>query len=130
MLPTLRSRFKWPQVTCLHNNPECGGLCDPFPDKNLSMFYVWAVWVQVQGKAQNEKAHWVPATIAKKLGLFLQKPQPCNSHPTASNCPSTTREKHILDQWEEDNFHMCSLSGQLSLFATHLLSTSWLTETF
>lgn len=76
LLPTLRLRLQLPQTVCLRNSPECGQSCDPFPDKNLSMFCIKAAWVQVQGKAQNGKAQCLPAPAATTLGLFFQELPP------------------------------------------------------
>lgn len=38
LLSTLRLKLQSFQTACLHNSPECGLNCDPFPDKNLRMF--------------------------------------------------------------------------------------------
>lgn len=92
LLPTLRLRLKSLQTACLHNRPECGRSSDLFPDKNLSMFCVRAVWVQVQGKAQNGKAHWVPATTAKKVGPVFPGAATLQSPSNSLQLPSTASE--------------------------------------
>lgn len=101
LLPTLRLRLQSLQIACLHNSPECGLNCDPFPDKNLSMFCPKLFGFKYGARPRMGKLTG-PLQPQQRSWACFSRSYHFESPSSSPQLPSAAREKHTyhIKNWK------------------------------